>query len=56
LNYPDHRVTLGVVWRPSDMVEVRIITSGVNKKKIRYETGQTMLYSHTYVKDNAIAV
>ena len=24
LNYPDHRVTLGVVWRPSDMVEVRI--------------------------------
>jgi hypothetical protein len=24
LNYPDHRVTLGVIWRPADMVEVRV--------------------------------
>jgi vitamin B12 transporter len=24
LNYPDHRVTLGVIWRPSDIVEVRV--------------------------------
>lgn len=24
LNYPDHRVTLGVIWRPMDIVEVRI--------------------------------
>ena len=24
LNYPDHRVTLGIIWRPTDFVEVRI--------------------------------
>nr|WP_297348735.1 TonB-dependent receptor [uncultured Glaciecola sp.] len=24
LNYPDHRVTLGVIWRPMDVVEVRV--------------------------------
>ena len=24
LNYPDHRVTLGMIWRPSDIVEVRV--------------------------------
>ncbi|NRA62782.1 MAG: TonB-dependent receptor, partial [Psychrobium sp.] len=24
LNYPDHRVTLGLVWRPSDIVEIRV--------------------------------
>ena len=24
LNYPDHRVTLGIIWRPIDIVEVRI--------------------------------
>lgn len=24
LNYPDHRVTLGVIWRPFDGIEVRI--------------------------------
>lgn len=24
LNYPDHRVTLGVIWRPIDIVEVRV--------------------------------
>ena len=24
LNYPDHRVTLGVIWRPTDIVEVRV--------------------------------
>jgi len=24
LNYPDHRVTLGVIWRPANMVEVRV--------------------------------
>jgi len=24
LNYPDHRVTLGFIWRPIDIVEVRI--------------------------------
>ena len=24
LNFPDHRVTLGVIWRPTDIVEVRV--------------------------------
>ncbi|MFQ3207084.1 MAG: vitamin B12 transporter [Glaciecola sp.] len=24
LNYPDHRVTLGIIWRPMDIVEVRV--------------------------------
>ncbi len=24
LNYPDHRVTLGIIWRPIDIVEVRV--------------------------------
>jgi len=24
LNYPDHRVTLGIVWRPTEIIEVRV--------------------------------
>ena len=24
LNFPDHRVTLGVIWRPIDLIEVRV--------------------------------
>jgi hypothetical protein len=24
LNFPDHRVTLGLIWRPTDIVEIRI--------------------------------
>ena len=24
LNFPDHRITLGIIWRPTDIVEVRI--------------------------------
>lgn len=24
LNFPDHRVTLGAIWRPTDMIEVRV--------------------------------
>lgn len=24
LNYPDHRITLGAVWNPSDIIEVRV--------------------------------
>jgi hypothetical protein len=24
LNYPDHRLTLGAIWHPTDIVEIRV--------------------------------
>lgn len=51
LNYPDHRVTLGVIWRPMDIVEVRIDNEWRKQEENVLRNGDdTALFTHLTVK------
>jgi vitamin B12 transporter len=51
LNYPDHRVTLGVVWRPADMVEVRVDNEWRKQEENTLRNGDDdALFTHLTLK------
>jgi hypothetical protein len=51
LNYPDHRVTLGVIWRPSDMVEVRVDNEWRKQEENTLRNGaDDALFTHLTLK------
>jgi vitamin B12 transporter len=51
LNYPDHRVTLGVIWRPTDMVEVRVDNEWRKQKENTLRNGEDdALFTHLTLK------
>jgi hypothetical protein len=51
LNYPDHRVTLGVIWRPIDIVEVRIDNEWRKQEDNALRNGDDdALFTHLTVK------
>jgi len=51
LNYPDHRVTLGVIWRPTNMVEVRVDNEWRKQEENTLRNGDDdALFTHITVK------
>jgi vitamin B12 transporter len=51
LNYPDHRVTLGFVWRPADMVEVRVDNEWRKQEENTLRNGDDdALFTHLTLK------
>jgi vitamin B12 transporter len=51
LNYPDHRVTLGVIWRPGDMVEVRVDNEWRKQEENTLRNGDDdALFTHLTLK------
>ena len=51
LNYPDHRVTLGFIWRPLDTVEVRIDNEWRQQEEnILRNSDDEALFTHLTVK------
>jgi hypothetical protein len=51
LNYPDHRVTLGVIWRPTNMVEVRVDNEWRKQEENTLRNGDDdALFTHLTVK------
>ncbi len=51
LNYPDHRVTLGVIWRPADMVEVRVDNEWRKQEENTLRNGDDdALFTHLTLK------
>jgi vitamin B12 transporter len=51
LNYPDHRVTLGVIWRPTDMVEVRVDNEWRKQQENTLRNGEDdALFTHLTLK------
>ena len=51
LNYPDHRVTLGIIWRPMDMVEVRVDNEWRKQEENTLRNGDDdALFTHLTLK------
>lgn len=51
LNFPDHRVTLGVIWRPTDIVEVRVDNEWRKQEENSLRNGDDdALFTHLSVK------
>lgn len=51
LNFPDHRVTLGVIWRPSDIVEVRVDNEWRKQEENILRNGDDdALFTHLSIK------
>jgi vitamin B12 transporter len=51
LNYPDHRITLGVIWRPADMVEVRVDNEWRKQEENMLRNGdEDALFTHLTLK------
>jgi vitamin B12 transporter len=51
LNYPDHRVTLGVIWRPTDMVEFRVDNEWRKQEENTLRSGDDdALFTHLTLK------
>ena len=51
LNYPDHRVTLGIIWRPIDIVEVRIDNEWRKQEENSLRNGDDdAVFTHLSVK------
>ncbi|WP_159819435.1 TonB-dependent receptor plug domain-containing protein [Colwellia sp. 20A7] len=51
LNFPDHRVTLGVIWRPTSIVEVRVDNEWRKQEKNILRNGdEDALFTHLTVK------
>lgn len=51
LNFPDHRVTLGVIWRPANMIEVRIDNEWRKQQENTLRNGEDdALFTHLTVK------
>ena len=51
LNFPDHRVTLGIIWRPIDIVEVRIDNEWRKQEENSLRNGDDdALFTHLSVK------
>lgn len=51
LNFPDHRVTLGIVWRPFDIVEVRVDNEWRKQEKNALRNGDDdALFTHLTLK------
>jgi vitamin B12 transporter len=51
LNYPDHRVTLGVIWRPIDVVEVRVDNEWRKQEEnILRNSDDNALFTHLTLK------
>ncbi|PKG99362.1 TonB-dependent siderophore receptor [Paraglaciecola sp. MB-3u-78] len=51
LNYPDHRVTLGVIWHPTDMVEVRVDNEWRKQEENTLRNGaDDALFTHLTLK------
>lgn len=51
LNFPDHRVTLGVIWRPTNIVEVRVDNEWRKQEKNILRNGdEDALFTHLTVK------
>lgn len=51
LNYPDHRVTLGLIWRPFDIVEVRVDNEWRKQEENALRNGDDdALFTHLTLK------
>jgi hypothetical protein len=51
LNYPDHRVTLGLIWHPTDIVEVRVDNEWRKQEEnILRNDDDDALFTHLTVK------
>ncbi|MFT6330359.1 MAG: hypothetical protein ACJAYN_002300 [Bermanella sp.] len=51
LNYPDHRVTLGVIWRPTNMIEVRVDNEWRKQEENTLRNGDDdALFTHLTLK------
>lgn len=51
LNYPDHRVTLGVIWRPINIVEIRIDNEWRKQEENTLRNGDdNALFTHLTLK------
>ena len=51
LNYPDHRVTLGIIWRPIDIVELRVDNEWRKQEENILRNGDDdALFTHLSVK------
>jgi len=51
LNYPDHRVTLGIIWRPTDRVEVRVDNEWRKQEENTLRNGaDDALFTHLTLK------
>jgi vitamin B12 transporter len=51
LNYPDHRVTLGVIWYPTDIVEIRVDNEWRKQEENMLRNGDDdALFTHFTVK------
>jgi len=51
LNFPDHRVTLGVIWRPTSIVEVRVDNEWRKQQENILRNGdEDALFTHLTVK------
>jgi vitamin B12 transporter len=51
LNFPDHRVTLGVIWHPTDSVEVRVDNEWRKQEENSLRNGDDdALFTHLSVK------
>lgn len=51
LNFPDHRVTLGVIWRPTDIVEVRVDNEWRKQEENSLRNGDDdALFTHLTLK------
>jgi vitamin B12 transporter len=51
LNYPDHRITLGVIWRLTNMVEIRIDNEWRKQEENTLRKGDDdALFTHLTVK------
>ena len=51
LNYPDHRVTLGIIWRPIDMVEIRVDNEWRKQEENTLRNGEDdALFTHLTLK------
>jgi len=51
LNFPDHRVTLGFIWHPTDIVEVRVDNEWRKQEENRLRNGDDdALFTHLSLK------
>ena len=51
LNFPDHRVTLGVIWHPTDIVEVRVDNEWRKQEENTLRNGdEDALFTHLSLK------
>ena len=51
LNFPDHRVTLGVIWHPTDIIEVRVDNEWRKQEENSLRNGDDdALFTHISLK------